>query len=156
MTDHNYGRGRPGGDDQKFSDRRREHREARSPEALARRRQERIERWVKPQRPAVVSVTPVPAPSPPPDDLLLDAERRLETGARVVSDAFVADLKTAFRVSFDVVAAVVNELVRQGRIVRKVAPNGFTTLTRPSGSKAHQKGSSNCADSHEDRCRGGF
>jgi hypothetical protein len=123
-------------------------RDCRSPEALARRRERKDYDWVTPVRPPIVSIKPLPAPSPPPDDLLLDAERRLETGARVVSDAFVADLKTAFRLSFDVAAAVVNELVSQGRLVRSVAPNGFTTLTRPTGSKAHQKGRSNCADSH--------
>jgi hypothetical protein len=140
-----------GRDFAKFADRR----DCRSPEALARRRSQRLDyepggyTWAKPAaRPPVVAVAPLPAPSPPPDDLLLDAERRLETGARVVSDAFVADLKTAFRLSFDVAAAVVNELVSQGRLVRSVAPNGFTTLTRPTGSKAHQKGRSNCADSH--------
>jgi hypothetical protein len=130
-----------------FTDRR----DCRSLEALARRREERLDRnpWVKPPRPTIVSVVPsTPKPPPVDDDLLLDAERRLETGARVVSDAFVADLKTAFRLSFDVAAGLVRELVSQGRLVRSVAPNGFTTLTRPTGSKARQKGRSNCADSH--------
>jgi hypothetical protein len=137
----NYGRGRVGGDDYKFSDRRREHREVRSPEALERRREERLDRnpFAKPPKPTLVSITPLPAPSPPPDDLLLDAERRLEFGARVTVKAFVDDVGPALRVSFEVAAAVVNELIRQGRLVRNVASNGFTTLSRPTGKAAHQK-----------------
>ena len=130
MTDHNYGRGRPGGDDQKFSDRRREHREVRSPEALERRREERSERNPYASRPPIVSVVPS---APIPDDLLLDAERRLEFGARVIVSAFVDDVRGALRVSCQDATAVVNELISQGRLRRNVASNGFVTLSRRSG-----------------------
>jgi hypothetical protein len=87
----NYGRGRVRGDHYKFSDRRREHREARSPEALERRREERLDRnpFAKPPKPSVVSVVPsAPKPPPPPDDLLHDAELLLDTAARVRGDTF--------------------------------------------------------------------
>jgi hypothetical protein len=131
----NYGRGRIGGDDRKFSDIRRD-RGPRSPEALERRREERLDRspWVKPPRPTIVSVVPsAPKPPPIPDDMLLDAERRLEFGARVIVSAFVDDVRGALRVSFQDATAVVNELISQGRLTRNVASNGFVTLSRQSG-----------------------
>ena len=100
-------------------------REVRSPEALERRRSQRLD---------YVSVTPpcLPPP-PPPDDLLLDAESRLETGGRVIVSAFVDDVRGALRVSFQDATAVVNELISQGRLTRNVASNGFVTLSRRSG-----------------------
>ncbi len=130
----NYGRGRPGGDDYKFSDRRRG--DCRSPEAIERRREERLDRnpFVKPQRPTLVSVTPsAPKPTAPPDDLLHDAELLLDTGARVRGDTFTDEVRLRLKVSFDVATAVVRELISQRRLVRNVADNGFVTLTRPSG-----------------------
>jgi hypothetical protein len=134
----NYGRGRVGGDDYKFSDRRREHRDCRSPEALERRREQRS--FYEPPRPPIVSVA---SPTPPPprvdDGLLHDAELLLDTGARVRSDTFTDEVRLRLKVSFDVAAAVVRELVLQGRLVRTVADNGFATLSRPTGKAAHQK-----------------
>jgi hypothetical protein len=127
----NYGRGRVGGDDYKFSDRRREHREVRSLEALERRREERLDRnpFAKPPKPTLVSITP----SAPKDDLLHDAELLLDTGARVRGDTFTDEVRLRLKVSFEVAAAVVNELISQRRFVRNVASNGFTTLSRPTG-----------------------
>jgi hypothetical protein len=132
----NYGRGRVGGDDYKFSDRRREHREVRSPEALERRREERLDRnpFAKPPRPPIVSVVPsAPKTPPPPDDLLHDAELLLDTAARVRRVTFTDEVRLRLKVSFDVATAVVRELISQRRLVRNVADNGFVTLTRPSG-----------------------
>jgi hypothetical protein len=115
-------------------------REVRSPEALERRRSQRLDyepggyTWAKPQRPAVVSITPsAPKPPPPPDDLLHDAELLLDTAARVRGDTFTDEVRLRLKVSFDVAAGLVRELVSQGRLVRNVADNGFVTLTRPSG-----------------------
>jgi hypothetical protein len=134
--------GSSGRDFAKFTDRR----DCRSPEALARRRSQRLDyepggyTWVKPQRPAVVSITPsAPKPPPPPDDLLHDAELLLDTGARVRGDTFTDEVRLRLKVSFDVATAVVNELISQRRLVRNVASNGFTTLSRPTGKAAHQK-----------------
>jgi hypothetical protein len=120
----------------KFSDIRRDDR--RSPEALARRRHERRD-YEPPQRPAVVSVAP-PTPQPHVDDgLLHDAELLLDTGARVRGDTFTDEVRLRLKVSTDAATAVVNELIRQERLVRNVASNGFATLSRPSGKAAHQK-----------------
>jgi hypothetical protein len=111
-------------------------REVRSPEALERRREERLDRnpFAKPPRPLIVSVVPsAPKPPPPPDDLLHDAELLLDTAARVRGDTFTDEVRLRLKVSFDVAAGLVRELVSQGRLVRNVADNGFVTLTRPSG-----------------------
>jgi len=119
-------------------------REVRSPEALERRRSQRLDyepggyTWAKPAaRPAVVSDHAVCAKaSAATDDLLHDAELLLDTAARVRGDTFTDEVRLRLKVSFDVATAVVRELISQRRLVRNVADNGFVTLTRPSGRRA--------------------
>jgi len=113
-----------GDDPNKFSEWRRE---VRSPEALERRRSQRLDyepggyTWAK------------PAVAPPPDYLLHEAERLLDTGERVRGDTFADEIRLRLKVSFDVAAGLVRELITQRRLVRNVASNGFVTLSRPSG-----------------------
>jgi hypothetical protein len=108
----------------------------RSTEAIARRREIRTRRGyeldAQPRPAAVAAPTPNPAES---ERLLVEAENLLLWGMRATESAFLSDVAYVLKTSRERAMEIADELVRQGRLERTVAPNGFVTLQRRRKSK---------------------
>jgi hypothetical protein len=67
--------------------------------------------------------------------VLSEAENLLLWGMRATEPAFLSDVAYVLKTSGERAMEIADELVRQDRLERTVAPNGFMTLRRRRKSK---------------------
>jgi hypothetical protein len=112
----------------------------RSPEATRRRRERKANRrWLGDDSGSTPTVSHAPTPKPAEsafaEHVLIEAENLLLWGMRATEPAFLSDVAYVLKTSGERAMEIVDELVRQDRLERTVATNGFVTLRRRRKSK---------------------
>lgn len=70
--------------------------------------------------------------------LLAEAAGCFPTGSGATEYAALETVRALLRVSEYDAKVLLSELVNMGRVERRVAGNGFVTIWRPSGKRAHE------------------